>query len=436
MKRSDASGKGYSPAEALDEAKRCLQCTEPYCNEGCPAGIDVRGFIREIVTGNLTASARYIREKNILGLVCGYACPVEKQCEEECCRSKLNYPITIARLQRFVCEQDYAHDLYKPEKRPPTGKRVAVVGSGPAGLSAAAELTLLGHEVVVFEKHEKAGGVLSYAVPLERLPQKVVDQEVESVRKLGAEFRAGASAPSVDDLTAQGFDAVFIGVGLGRSAMVGMPGEDLEGVYTALDFLEALRSAPEGQEPPITFGPRALVIGGGDVAMDVARSSLRRGAQKVEMACLEAPNEMPATMVEIEGAWEEGVIFHYRFMPSEILGENGRVTGCRGVQIEWKEPDKFIPSNAVPIPGSELRIATDTVVEAIGQRPGEDVAALFQGLKTERGRLVVDEETFQTSREGVFAAGDIIVRGGPTVVRAVAQAKEAAQAMDQYLSGY
>ena len=436
MKRSDAT-QAYNDVEAQGEATRCLQCEDPYCSKGCPAGIDVRGFINDICTENLIGAARKIRSRNILGLTCGIVCPIEQLCEKECLRSKLNYPITIGRLQRFVCEQDYERGLFNPQKAEPKGKKVAVLGSGPAGLAAAAELVLRGYEVTLFEKRDAAGGVLRNGVPRHRLERDIVDKEVAFVQGMGVNMQVAVEAPSLDQLQAEGFAATFIAVGMGTSRRIGLAGEDLDGVYTALEFLDACVTLPLDSKPQIQFGPRVVVIGGGDVAMDCARTALLYGATKAETVCLEAPNEMPSTMVEVEHAWDEGVIFHTRIMPKEILGQDGKVAGLYGASIEWKEPERYVPSNAVEIEGSDITLKCDTVVLAIGQCPEDGLASgLLEGLELDRGgRIVVDENTYMTSRPGVFAGGDIIVDGGPTVVRCVAQGKAAAEAIDAYLAG-
>lgn len=424
----------YTPVEAVNEAKRCLQCDDPYCNQGCPAEIDVRAFVSAVATGNLTAAARALRQKNVLPLSCAMICPVERQCQERCRSSNLLTPISVARIQRFVAEQDIEQHLYQPPKTDPKGIKVAVVGSGPAGLAAATELACRGYDVTVFERAETPGGMLRNGIPDYRLDKDDLDRELDYVKEIGFEIRCGETVESIDALLDDGFEAVLLAVGLWRSARLGIPGEDLDRVHHALDFLQTYASAPDAASFPLAVGNRVLAIGGGSVAMDAACSALRVGAEKAEIVCLESPVEMPGTREEIARAWEEGIIFHSRVKPLRILGEDGKVTGFEGIRIEWKDPDSFVPSNAVEMPGTEFKLQVDTVIVAIGQAPDDTAQQLTEGLDTERGRLKVDPETYTTSRERVFAAGDIIAAGGATVVRSVCEGKNAASAIDAYLS--
>jgi len=424
----------YTPVEAINEAKRCLQCDDPYCNQGCPAEVDVRAFVGAVATGNLTAAARALRQKNVLPLSCAMICPVERQCQERCRSSQLLTPVSVARIQRFVAEQDIEQHLYAPAKADPKGLKVAVVGSGPAGLAAAVELTCRGYDVIVFERAEAPGGMLRSGIPDYRLDKDDLARELDYVREIGFEIRCGEAVESIDALLDDGFDAVLLAVGLWRSARLGIPGEDVDGVYHALDFLQAYARAPEAANFPLTLGNRVLVIGGGSVAMDAACSALRVGATKAEIVSLESPVEMPGTREEIGRAWEEGVIFHSRVKPLRILDEGGKVTGFEGIRIEWKEPDNFVPSNAVEMAGTEFKLHVDTVIVAIGQAPDDTAQQLADGLDTERGRVKADPETYMTSRERVFAAGDILAAGGATVVRSVCEGKNAAAAIDEYLS--
>jgi len=429
----------YLPHQAIAEASRCLFCHDAPCNQGCPAGMDVVKFIRRIKTKDFRSAIRTLREGNVLAGSCARVCPTEKLCEKRCSATNLVEPINISALQRFVTDLELQRGIELPQKSEPTGKRFAVIGSGPAGLAAAAELAKAGHEVTIFEAKPKPGGVLTYGVPTYRLPKDIVMAEIDFIKKLGVKIKTNTSIDEkfdIDALFGQGFDAIFIGAGVEKPYSIGLPGEDLKGVYPALDFLAQVniwRAEPE-KKFPLEVGKRALVIGGGNVAMDAACSLRRLGAEKVHVACLESFEEMPAFPCEIEFAKEEGIEFHPRSKPLRIIGnEKGRVKGFEGVGIRWKEPNNFSPSNAVPIEDSEFSLEVETVVEAIGQGPNPALAKALKGIKTRgRGLIVVDEGTRMTSREGVFAGGDI-VNGGDTVVQAVAEGKKAAEGINKYL---
>lgn len=416
--------------EAVSEARRCLQCDDPLCNKGCPADVDVRGFIGSIATGNFTAAIRALKTCNTLPLSCAFVCPVERQCEEKCRNSKLNYPITIARLQRFVSEYALHNRLLDGRPKASTGHRVAVVGAGPAGLAAATDLRLAGHDVTIFDAHETPGGMLAWGIPEERLPHAVVRREAAEVERLGAEIRCGKTITDIDALFADGYAAVFLGIGLWSSARLAIEGRDLQGIHGALEFLSAAQQGG-GHAPRV--GKRVVVIGGGSVAMDAACVAYRLGAKQVEIASLEAPHEMPGTREEIGHAWEMGVIFHSRVRPLRYTGGNVLVDGVDFIRIDWREPGRFTPDNAVDRPGTEFHLPSDTIVEAIGQRPDETAMRLLIGLDMDRGRLAVDRETMMTSRAGVFAAGDVVADGGATVVRSVWEGKHAAAGIDAYL---
>jgi glutamate synthase (NADPH/NADH) small chain len=429
----------YLPHQAIAEAARCLFCHDAPCNQGCPAGLDIVKFIRRIKTKDFRSAIRTVREGNVLAGVCARVCPTEKLCEKRCSATELVEPINIAALQRFVTDLELQKGIQLPPKAEPTGKRVAVIGAGPAGLAAAAELAKAGHGVTVFESKSMPGGVLTYGAPPYRLPKDIVMAEIDFIKKLGVEFKTNTLIDEkfdIDALFGQGFDAIFIGSGVEKPYSIGLPGEDLKGVYSALELLAQVNiwQAEPGKKFPMEIGKRVLVIGGGNVAMDAACSLLRLGAEKVHMACLESFEEMPAFPCEIEFAREEGIEFHPRSKPLRIIGdENEKVKGFEGVGIKWKEPNNFSPSNAIPIEGAEFSLEVETVVEAIGQGPNPALAKALKGIKTRgRGLIVVDEETGMTSREGVFAGGDI-VNGGDTVVQAVAEGKKAAEGINKYL---
>jgi len=422
--------KPLGATQAVNEAQRCLQCVEAFCTQACPANVDARGFIQALSTGNFSGAIRKLKDENVLPLSCALVCPVERLCEGACCSSKLSYPIMIAKLQRFVAEQDLDEGLYRPKRAEPNGTRVAVVGSGPAGLGAAAELALAGYDVTLFEKAELAGGLLTGGIPPYRLPGQMAKREVDYIAGLGVTFKLNSGVDDVEALLAEGFKGVVLAVGLWDPARTRIPGEDQPGVLLALDMLSQVARAAQYDVP---VGKRVLVIGGGSVAMDAAGSARRCGAEVVEVLCLEAPNEMPACREEINWGWDEGCIFHYRAMPLEVLSNGDGVTGLKAVRIQWKEPELYVPSNAVAIDGTEFVVKADTVIVAIGQRPDASAEKLAQSLQQQHGRVVVDAETQMTSRPGVFAAGDICAGGGMTVVGSVKEGQRAARGLDAYL---
>jgi glutamate synthase (NADPH/NADH) small chain len=423
--------KGFTQTEAVNEALRCLQCVDAYCTKACPADVDARGFIEALSTGNMTGAIRKLKDHTIFPLTCALVCPVERLCEGACCSSELTYPIMISRLQRYIAEQDLAKGYYKPNRAEANNVPVAVVGAGPAGMAAAAELALKGYKVTVFERTDRPGGLLTGGIPPYRLDGEVGRKEADYILSLGVELRTGVNVESVDELQQQGFKAVVLAVGLWGTARLNIPGEEGPNVLMALPFLHDI-AAKQKYETPV--GKDVLVIGGGSVAMDAAGCARRCGAQTVHVLCLEAPNEMPATHEEINWGWEEGAILHYRAKPLRIIHDGDNVRACVATRIHWKEPGKYIPSNAVEEHGTEFNVRCDTVIVAIGQRP-DDTAdkSLLADLKRERGKVVVDPESLMTSREGVFAAGDIGFGHGMTVVKAVHDGQTAARGVDQYL---
>jgi glutamate synthase (NADPH/NADH) small chain len=431
--------KTLTPIQATIEASRCLICEDPPCNRGCPAGIDIRGFIRKIRFSNPWGGIRVLREANVLSGVCGRVCPTEALCEEQCRSQVLTEPINIGALQRYLIDLERECGPRKSSPAAQREKRVAIVGSGPAGLAAANELALIGYQVTVFEASSQLGGAMISAIPSFKLPNDIVEHEIELIKQLGVQFETDSPLGdhlAIDDLFQQGYEAVFLAVGLQKPFALGIEGEDLEGVYTALDVLaEATGLRPS---KPVKMGNRVVVIGGGSVAMTAACSAMRMGADRTTVVCLEAPGEMPAFAEDVQLAWEEGVEFITRARPLRFLDDDqGHVAGVEGVRIEWKVPGSFVPENAVNVEGSGFTIPCDTVIVAIGQGPDENAIEQFHGLKTNpRGYLLVDEETLMTSRPGVFAGGDILHNPlSRTVVQAVAYGKRAAHSIHRYLSG-
>jgi glutamate synthase (NADPH/NADH) small chain len=384
----------------------------------------VRRFIRKIRFGNFRGAARLIRDANLLVGVCGRVCPQEMLCMERCTRADLDTPIDIAGLQRFAGDVELGTLAPLPPEAEKRGESVAVIGSGPAGLAAAVELRKAGVGVEILERSARLGGVLSQGIPPFRLDRTFLASELEYVRRLGARVNLSRTDTEPSRLLGSGFDAVLIATGLWRPYTIGLPGEDLDGVFVAADLL---RDVSEGGRPQV--GRRIVVIGGGNVAMDAAVTALRLGGERVDVCCLEGREEMPAFESETEHAQDEGVELHTRTRPVRIIGQGGRVVGYEGIGIRWREPGLFVPSNAVDVPGTEFRLAADSVVEAIGQ----GVLDRFDGVEADEGGLIaVDAESMATSAPGVFAAGDI-VSGGATAVQAVAEGKRAAAGIVAYL---
>jgi len=418
-------GRTYAPHEAVLEASRCLMCEDPPCNAGCPAGVDVRRFIRKVRFGNFRGAARLVRDANILVGICGRVCPQEMLCMENCTRAALDGPVDIAGLQRFVGDAELADIAPLPEIAERKG-RVAVVGAGPGGLAAAAELRRAGVAVDVFDSSDVSGGVLTRGIPPFRLDPAFAEGELRYVERLGAAFHHGEEVGDPAELLDRGFDAVFVSTGLWRPYRIGLEGEELKGVMLAGEFLARVAGGD-----PADVGRTVVVIGGGNVAMDAASTALRLGAERVYVCSLESRDEMPAFPSEIEVAQREGLEFRTRTRPVRIVGRDGSVSGYEGVGIRWKAPGALVPSNAEDLPGTEFSLAADCVIEAIGQ----GVHDRFESLELrENGLVRVDEETLATSVEGVFAGGDV-VSGGGTAVQAVADGKRAAESILAYIEG-
>jgi glutamate synthase (NADPH/NADH) small chain len=433
---------GYSKESAVREASRCLGCKKPPCIAGCPVDIDIPAFIDLIRHGDFIGAIHKIKEKNSLPAVCGRVCPQEEQCETVCVLAKKGQPIAIGRLERFVADYEFKQgDVRIPSIPGPTGKKIAVIGAGPAGLSAASDLAKMGHKVTVFEALHKPGGVLVYGIPEFRLPKWIVQRESEYVAKLGAEMHVShivGKSSTIDGLLRNGYDAVFIGTGAGLPYFMKIPGENLNGVYSANEFLTRVNLMkaylfPE-YDTPIHYGRNIAVVGGGNVAMDSARTSLRLGAENVYLIYRRAREQMPARAEEIENAFEEGVQPRLLTHPVRILGnERGWVKGIECIEMELGEPDASGRRRPVPITGSEHMIEVDMVIVAIGQGPNPLLTASTPDLElTKYGNIVADEETCKTSKKSVFAGGDIVT-GAATVILALGAGKRAAKAIDTYL---
>lgn len=432
---------GYSEEQAVAEAERCLQCKVPRCVEGCPVGIDIPRFIRHIRERNYEEAIRVIREKNSLPAICGRVCPQEDQCMGRCVLGLKGEPINIGALERFAADEERRRGLRaKPEIAPPTGKRVAVVGSGPAGLTAAAELARLGHEVVIFEALHELGGVLMYGIPEFRLPKDIVRDEIEYVKSLGVKFETNVIVGRVikiSELFEMCFNAVFIGSGAGLPDFLGIPGENLVGIYSANEFLIRVNLMKAYMFPeydtPVKVGGKVAVIGGGNVAMDAARSALRLGGD-VTVIYRRTEDLMPARRDEVINAKEEGVKFIFLATPTRFLGdEKGFVRRVECVRMGLSEPDESGRRRPIPLKNTEFLVDADTVIVAIGQRANPLAARGEDQIKiTQHETIIVNPETYETTMKGVFAAGDIVT-GNATVISAMAGGKKAAYGIHRYL---
>ncbi|MFC2048033.1 NADPH-dependent glutamate synthase [Chloroflexota bacterium] len=437
---------GYSLEQAQAEASRCIQCPKRPCVEGCPVEIDIPGFIKAICEGNMPEAVKILKDKNSLPGICGRVCPQETQCETVCTLAKKEAPIAIGRLERYVADWEQANrqSTSSPAGLPnPTGKRVAVVGSGPAGLTAAAELAKLGHTVTIFEALHVAGGVLMYGIPEFRLPKEIVQTEVKYVTSLGVELKLDSVIGKIDtvgELLSSGYDAVFLGTGAGLPMFLNIPGENLNGVYSANEFLTRVNLMKAYRFPeddtPVKLGKSVAVIGGGNVAMDSARCALRLGAEKVYIIYRRSEKEMPARREEVENAMEEGIEFRFLTNPKQFLGnEQNWVVGMECYEMELGEPDESGRRRPIVKPGSEFVIDVDVVIVALGTTPNPLIASTTDGLETTgRGTVVADEATGKTVKPKVWAGGDIVT-GAATVISAMGTGKRAAADIDKYLMG-
>ncbi|MFY9378575.1 MAG: NADPH-dependent glutamate synthase [Peptococcia bacterium] len=433
---------GYTPEMASAEASRCLDCKVPQCVKGCPVEINIPGFIKAISEGDMAKSAEILKDKNNLPAVCGRVCPQESQCEARCIVGIKGEPVAIGRLERYVADWERENNTNKSEKKTNSPKeKVAIVGSGPAGLTAAADLAKLGYQVTVFEALHTPGGVLMYGIPEFRLPKDIVEKEIDFIRSLGVDIQVNAvigKSSTVDELLEDGYEAVFIATGAGLPNFMNIPGENLNGVYSANEFLTRTNLMKAYKFPeygtPIKVGKKVAVIGAGNVAMDSARTALRLGAEESYIVYRRSAEEMPARHEEVEHAEEEGVQFKLLTSPVAYKGdENGNLISMTLQKFELGEPDESGRRRPVAIPDSEYEMEIDTVIVAIGQGPNPLVPRTTPGLVlTKRGNIQADEETGQTSRENIFAGGDIVT-GAATVILAMGAGKRAARAIDQYL---
>ncbi len=431
---------GYSQEQALLEASRCLTCKKPQCMEGCPVDVEIPAFIKLIQEKDFQKAINKIKEKNNLPAICGRVCPQENQCEKHCVLGKKSKPVAIGRLERFVADWEMTNGDSQSSQIDPTGKKIAVVGSGPSGLTVAADLASLGHEVTVMEALHIPGGVLVYGIPEFRLPKSIVQREIDGIKKLGVKVHTNTvvgKINTVDELLQSEYDAVYLGTGAGLPYFMGIPGENLNGVYSANEFLTRNNLMKGYLFPdymtPIKIGERVAVIGAGNVAMDSARTALRLGAKECYIVYRRSENEMPARKEEIEHAAEEGVQFRLLTSPVEIIGdENGRVIALVCQRFELGEPDASGRRSPAAIPGSEYEMAIDTVIMALGQGPNPLVSQTTPDLNVNsRGNIIADD-TGQTSKPGVFAGGDIVT-GAATVIKAMGAGKKAAVAIHKYL---
>ena len=436
---------GYSEELARQEAQRCLECAKPACVDHCPVGVKVKDFVRLIVAGDYLAAAAKIREDNVLPAITGRVCPQEDHCEGSCLMSKKVLPLGIGYLERFVADYEQRHfDVTNVHKVPPTGKKVAIVGSGPSGLTAAGDLVQKGHEVHVFEALHELGGVLVYGIPEFRLPKQIIRQQIDYMRAMGVHFETnvvvGKTITINELMEEEGFDAIFIGTGAGSPQFMGIRGEHLNGIYSANEFLTRINlmhayEFPKYDEPMVDFrGKDVAVIGGGNTALDTIRSALRLGARKAYVLYRRSEEEMPARKEEVKHAKEEGIEFHMLTAPIEFLAdEKGWLTAARCQRMELGEPDASGRRRPVPIADSEFDLPLAVAVIAIGTSANPLIQSTTPGLKTnKRNYIEADETTQRTSRPGVFAGGDIVT-GSATVILAMGAGRKAAKAIDEYL---
>ena len=433
---------GYNEEEAREEASRCIQCKNPKCVKGCPVSINIPGFIKEVEEGNIEEAAKVIALSSALPAVCGRVCPQESQCEGQCIRGIKGEPVSIGKLERFVADWSREHGIVPEAPEKTNGKKVAVIGSGPSGLTCAGDLAKLGYEVTIFEALHEPGGVLTYGIPEFRLPKDgVVQPEIDNVRKLGVKIETnvivGKSVTIDELLDEEGFQAVFIGSGAGLPMFMGIPGENANGVFSANEYLtrsNLMKAFRDDYDTPIVAGNKVAVVGGGNVAMDAARTALRLGAE-VHIVYRRSEAELPARAEEVHHAKEEGIIFDLLSNPIEILtDEKGWVNGMKCIRMELGEPDASGRRRPVEVKGSEFVIDVDTVIMSLGTSPNPLISNTTKGLDINKRRCIIAEEsTGKTSKEGVYAGGDAVT-GAATVILAMEAGRAGARGIDEYLS--
>lgn len=433
---------GYTREQAVDEANRCLNCKNKPCVSGCPVAIDIPEFIAKIREEDFEGAYQIISKSSSLPAVCGRVCPQETQCESKCVRGIKGEPVAIGRLERFVADYHMQNCRELPKVPEQNGHKVAIIGAGPSGLTCAGDLARLGYDVTVYEALHLAGGVLVYGIPEFRLPKTIVQKEIENLKAMGVKINTNmviGKTLSIDELFEDGYEAVFIGSGAGLPRFMGIPGENLKGVYSANEFLtrvNLMKAYKDDSDTPVLNTKNVAVVGGGNVAMDAARCAKRLGAENVYIVYRRSMNELPARQEEVEHAEEEGIIFKTLNNPVEILGDEHKfVNGVKCIEMELGEPDESGRRSPVPKPGSEFVLDVDCVVMSIGTSPNPLIRNTTKGLETnKRGCFVVDEETGKTSREGVYAGGDAVT-GAATVILAMGAGKDAAKAIDEYIKG-
>lgn len=432
---------GYTKEMAMEEATRCLNCKNKPCVSKCPVNVSIPEFIAHVAEGDFEAAYQTITRDNALPAICGRVCPQENQCEGQCVRGIKGEPVGIGRLERFVADYHMKNAKVEPLQVEKNGKKVAVVGSGPAGITCAGELIKKGYDVTVFEALHKAGGVLSYGIPEFRLPKDLVAKEIETIEQLGVKIETNVvvgRSITIDELMEEGYDAVFVGSGAGLPRFLNIPGENLLGVYSANEFLTRVNLMKGYKFPeaptPVKVGEKVAVVGAGNVAMDAARTAKRLGAKEVYIVYRRSEEELPARKEEIHHAKEEGIIFKLLNNPAKIVGENGWVTGMECVKQELGEPDASGRRSPVPIEGSNYILDVDTVIIAIGQSPNPLIRQTTPGLEVQKwGGIIVEEDTMKTSKDGVYAGGDTVT-GAATVILAMGAGKKAAKAIHEKLS--